>query len=91
MLFAHDTDLALAATAALINTGRDGGDTMTSVADLVDFLDTQGYSGRRDGDDAELDAVRKLRGASTRSGGWTSTTWPARSTTSCGSPTRGRT
>lgn len=62
MLFAHDTDLALAATAALINTGRDGDDTMTSVADLVDFLDTQGYSGRRDGDDAELDAVRKLRG-----------------------------
>lgn len=61
MLFAHDTDLALVATAALINTGRDGDDALTTVTHLVDFLDTQGYSGRRDGDMPELDAVQRLR------------------------------
>lgn len=61
MLFAHDTDLALVATAALINTARDVDDTMATPADLVDYLDAQGYSGRRDGDSAELEAVRRLR------------------------------
>jgi predicted RNA-binding Zn ribbon-like protein len=61
MLFAHDTDLALVATAALINTGRDDLDTLTTTAELRDFLDEHEYSGRRDGDEAELDAVRALR------------------------------
>ncbi|WP_207843250.1 CGNR zinc finger domain-containing protein [Williamsia soli] len=61
MLFAHDTDLALIATAALINTGRDEVDTMTTASQLSEYLDEQGYSGRRDGDEAELAAVRKLR------------------------------
>jgi predicted RNA-binding Zn ribbon-like protein len=62
MLFAHDTDLALVATAALINTGRDSSDTLTTTAELREFLDTHDYSGRRDGDEAELEAVRRLRG-----------------------------
>jgi predicted RNA-binding Zn ribbon-like protein len=61
MLFAHDTDVALMATAALINTGRDGADTLATIDDLRAFLDEQGYTGRRDGDHAELDAVRALR------------------------------
>ena len=61
MLFAHDTDVALVATAALINTGRDNVDTLSSTGELREFLDEQGYTGRRDGDIAELDAVRALR------------------------------
>ena len=61
MLFAHDTDVALVATAALINTGRDDVDTLSTTGELRDFLDDQGYTGRRDGDATELDAVRALR------------------------------
>ncbi len=67
--FVHDTELALRATAALVNTvdvddaGAEvaGTDTLTSVADLRAFLDEHGYSGRRDGDEAELASVRALR------------------------------
>ncbi|MCW2760955.1 MAG: hypothetical protein JWR85_1156 [Marmoricola sp.] len=64
MTFAHDTEIALAAAAALVNTDPGGGsgvDTMRTPQDLVDFLDTQGWSGGRAGDTVELDAVRALR------------------------------
>lgn len=64
MTFAHDTEVALAAAAALVNTdpGRGSGeDTLRSPADLVAFLDVQHWSGRRAGNQAELDAVRALR------------------------------
>jgi predicted RNA-binding Zn ribbon-like protein len=62
--FAHDTELALAAAAALVNTdpGAAGGeDTLRTPDDLVRFLDDQGWSGSRAGDEAELAAVRALR------------------------------
>ena len=60
MTFAHDTEVALVAAAALVNSASDG-DTLQTPEDLVDFLDTQGWFGSRAGDRDELDAVRALR------------------------------
>jgi predicted RNA-binding Zn ribbon-like protein len=62
--FAHDTEIALAAAAALVNTDPGAGsgqDTLTTTAELVAFLDEVGWKGARAGDQAELDAVRALR------------------------------
>lgn len=61
--FAHDTVLALRATAALVNTVDEGSgtDTLTTVAQLQAFLDEHQFSGRRDRDRAEVEAVRALR------------------------------
>ena len=64
MTFAHDTENALGAAAALVNTDPGNGsgeDTLLTPADLVRFLDAQGWSGGRAGDQIELDAVRALR------------------------------
>lgn len=64
MTFAHDTEIALASAAALVNTDPgtgSGQDTLRTEADLVEFLDATGWSGSRAGDRAELDAVRALR------------------------------
>jgi predicted RNA-binding Zn ribbon-like protein len=64
MTFAHDTEIALAAAAALVNTDPGAGsgeDTLLTEHDLVEFLDATGWSGGRAGDRAELDAVRALR------------------------------
>ena len=64
MTFAHDTEIALAAAAALVNTDPGDGsgeDTLLTEEALVTFLDETGWSGSRTGDRAELDAVRSLR------------------------------
>ena len=64
MTFAHDTEVALAAAAALVNTEpgpASDKDMLRTPADLVRFLDAEGWSGVRVGDGAELDAVRALR------------------------------
>ncbi|GAA2743187.1 CGNR zinc finger domain-containing protein [Terrabacter aerolatus] len=67
MLFTHDTDLALTAAAALVNTmpgsvpGDDAPDRLTTVAELEDLYRDQGWTGRFDRDAAELEAVRALR------------------------------
>jgi len=64
MTFAHDTEIALAAAAALVNTDPGDGsgeDALRTRDDLVRFLDHQGWFGARAGDDVELDAVRALR------------------------------
>lgn len=64
MTFAHDTEVALHAAAALVNTDPGAGsgeDTLRTSEDLVQFLDDQGWSGGRRGDEAELDDVRALR------------------------------
>lgn len=64
MTFAHDTEIALAAAAALVNTDPGAGsgeDTLTTEQQLVAFLDEARWSGSRVGDRAELDAVRALR------------------------------
>lgn len=60
MLFSHDTESALGSAAALVNTAS-APDSLTSVADLDDFLIQWEWTGSRAGDEAELRAVRALR------------------------------
>ena len=61
MLFAHDTELALSAAAALVNTGRGSVDELTTLSELDGFVDSWQWSGSRTHDDAELESVRALR------------------------------
>lgn len=61
MLFAYDTSTGLAAAAALVNSGRNGEDTLSTIAELGEFLDAHGFTGRRDRTRAELGAVQDLR------------------------------
>lgn len=61
MDFAHDTRLALGAAAALVNTVQADGDALAGRAGLDAFLAEHPYTGRVDGDDEELAAVRVLR------------------------------
>jgi predicted RNA-binding Zn ribbon-like protein len=61
MLFAHDTEVALAAATALVNTAADGAELLPDPAALAAFLDTWQFTGSRVGDEAELAAVRELR------------------------------
>ncbi|WP_345519441.1 CGNR zinc finger domain-containing protein [Nocardioides conyzicola] len=62
MVFAHDTEVSLQAAALLANSGLEP-DTMSTVAELDAFYAEFGYTGRRDGDRAELDRVRAVRPA----------------------------
>jgi predicted RNA-binding Zn ribbon-like protein len=59
LLFAHDTELALAAAAALVNTEGDG--TLETPADLNAFVAEWRYTGSRRHTAAELEAVQTLR------------------------------
>ena len=61
MLFAHDTEMALAAATALVNTAADGLERLPDPAALAAFLDTWEFTGSRVGDEAELAEVRQLR------------------------------
>lgn len=61
MLFAHDTEVALAAAAALVNTDQEDGDLLGDVDALDAFVTNWGWTGSRRHDRAELDAVRALR------------------------------
>ena len=61
MLFAHDTEISLAATAALVNTGRGGTEGLPDEAALDRFITEWRWTGQRTRDRAELDAVRQLR------------------------------
>jgi predicted RNA-binding Zn ribbon-like protein len=61
VLFAHDTEVALASAAALVNTGRGDTDLLPDVAALDEFVQEWGWTGERTHDQAELDAVRRLR------------------------------
>ena len=61
MLFAHDTEVALASAAALVNTGRGGAELLPDVTALDEFVQAWGWTGERTHDQAELDAVRRLR------------------------------
>ena len=60
MLFAHDTVASLRAAVDLVNSGE-APDTLTTVAQVDAWYDAHGYTGRRDGDEAELGALRGLR------------------------------
>ena len=60
MVFAHDTELSLQAAVELANSALPP-DTMTTVDELDEWYDRHGYTGRRDGDRAELEELRALR------------------------------
>lgn len=67
MSFAHDTGVALQTAAALVNTAglspsRGGDDTLSTTQELRDFYARWRWTGRLDGDEAELAQVRELRG-----------------------------
>lgn len=61
MLFAHDTDCALIAAAALVNTDSEAGEGLPDAAALHTFFIAHAYSGRHEHTDGELRAVRELR------------------------------
>jgi predicted RNA-binding Zn ribbon-like protein len=62
LVFAHDTETALAAAAALVNTQRwPGTESLPDPETLAEFLDHWGWSGARQGDLDELEQVRNLR------------------------------
>jgi len=61
MLFSHDTELTLRAAAMLINTDRDDGEQLDDQPALDEYLNSFGWTGRRDHDDSELAAVQALR------------------------------
>ena len=60
MLFAHDTVASLRAAVDLVNSGEEP-DTLTTVAQLDAWYAEHGYTGRHDGDEVELAALRALR------------------------------
>ncbi len=60
MVFAHDTVASLRSAVDLVNSGEEP-DTLTEVAHVAAWFAAHGYSGRRDGDEAELAALRALR------------------------------
>jgi predicted RNA-binding Zn ribbon-like protein len=61
VLFAHDTEIALSAAAALVNTQQREQDELADLPALDAFVRQWGWTGSRQGDAAELDAVRRLR------------------------------
>src|SRR5262245_39358121 len=62
MLFAYDTEWSLRAAVALVNSAEEP-DTLTSIEQLDAWYDEHGFTGRRDGDEAELESLRALRPA----------------------------
>jgi len=61
VIFAHDTEVALHAAAALVNTDEAGGDLLGTMAGLDRFVTDWGWTGSRRRDRAELEQVRALR------------------------------
>jgi predicted RNA-binding Zn ribbon-like protein len=61
VLFAHDTEVALAAAAALVNTEDGDDEGLPDLAALDEFVRTWRWTGRRERNDAELRDVRRLR------------------------------
>lgn len=61
MLFTDDTDAALQAAVALVNSHDEPGEPLGSVEDLTAFLEAWSYTGRHDATAAELEALRRLR------------------------------
>lgn len=61
MIFAHDTETALVAAAALVNTAGRDRDTLSDVTALDAFFRRYGWTGRHEQTDSELRQVRALR------------------------------
>jgi predicted RNA-binding Zn ribbon-like protein len=60
VVFTHDTEAALLAAVALVNTAVEP-DSLTSPEELMAFLDAHEFTGSRLGSRSELEAVRDLR------------------------------
>ncbi|EFV12013.1 CGNR zinc finger domain-containing protein [Segniliparus rugosus] len=60
-LFSQDVIATLLALAPLVNSELGGADVLASQSALRGYLDEHGWTGRRDGDEAELAAMRALR------------------------------
>lgn len=60
MVFTHDTESALLAAVALVNSAVEP-DTLTTTDELAAFLDAHEFTGTRLGSVGELEAVRALR------------------------------
>ena len=61
MLFAHDTEVALNAAAALVNSAHAEPDALATIADLDAFVSEWQWTGTRRRTRAELAAVHALR------------------------------
>jgi predicted RNA-binding Zn ribbon-like protein len=61
VIFTHDTEVALQAAAALVNTGHGDTEMLATPADLAAFVTRWGWTGRVVGDEAELAAIRAMR------------------------------
>ena len=61
MIFAYDTEVALAGVAALVNTGARGTEQLPDTAALDRFVVDQRWSGMRSGSTRELAQVTELR------------------------------
>ncbi len=61
MLFAHDTEVALASAADLVNTARSPVDGLATLEELDEFVRVWQWTGSRTHDSAELEAVQALR------------------------------
>jgi predicted RNA-binding Zn ribbon-like protein len=61
MLFAHDTEVALQAAAALVNTADGDAEYLPDARALDEFVRTWNWTGERRGDASELRAVHDLR------------------------------
>jgi len=61
MVFTHDTEAALSGACALVNTLDGERELLPNPATLDEFVRTWAWTGERDHDEAELQAVRDLR------------------------------
>lgn len=61
MVFTHDTEVALGAAAALVNTGHPDEELLPDLAALDEFFQAYGWTGKRDHTKAELRSVQDLR------------------------------
>jgi predicted RNA-binding Zn ribbon-like protein len=60
VVFAYDTQAALVAAIALVNSAEEP-DTLTSIEQVDAWYDEHGFTGRHDSDSAELESLRTLR------------------------------
>jgi predicted RNA-binding Zn ribbon-like protein len=61
VIFTHDTEVSLNAAAALVNTGHEDVDALSTPEQLGEFVREWGWTGRVTGDADELAAVLALR------------------------------
>ncbi len=61
MHFSNDTELTLRAACVLVNSNRADGEQLANQAALSSYLESYGWTGRRDRDAAELRSVHELR------------------------------